>query len=163
VSVVPTRRLALVVLALGVVLAVAPVPLPSVWAVAGILAAVAVLLAVGDALAAVRPGALTLERHHPPVVVAGTTATLEWVVRSDATRSVRLLVADELAPSLRAAARRFDVRVPAGDVVRVSTPFQPMRRRARVHPVPAHATGSIRAGPRGDPHRRTPRSRVPTA
>jgi uncharacterized protein (DUF58 family) len=61
-------------------------------------------------------------------VVAGTTATLEWVVRSDATRSVRLLVADELAPSLRAAARRFDVRVPAGDVVRVSTPFQPMRR-----------------------------------
>jgi uncharacterized protein (DUF58 family) len=128
VSVVPTRRLALVVLALGVVLAVAPVPLPSVWAVAGILAAVAVLLAVGDALAAVRPGALTLERHHPPVVVAGTTATLEWVVRSDATRSVRLLVADELAPSLQAAARRFDVRVPAGDVVRVSTPFQPMRR-----------------------------------
>jgi uncharacterized protein (DUF58 family) len=128
VSVVPTRRLALVVLALGVVLAVAPVPLPSVWAVAGILAAVAVLLTVGDALAAVRPGALTLERHHPPVVVAGTTATLEWVVRSDATRSVRLLVADELAPSLRAAARRFDVRVPAGDVVRVSTPFQPMRR-----------------------------------
>jgi uncharacterized protein (DUF58 family) len=128
VSVVPTRRLAFVVLALGVVLAVAPVPLPSVWAVAGILAAVAVLLTVGDALAAVRPGALTLERHHPPVVVAGTTATLEWVVRSDATRSVRLLVADELAPSLRAAARRFDVRVPAGDVVRVSTPFQPMRR-----------------------------------
>ena len=45
-SVVPTRRLALVVLALGVVLAVAPVPLPSVWAVAGILAAVAVLLAL---------------------------------------------------------------------------------------------------------------------
>jgi uncharacterized protein (DUF58 family) len=128
VSVVPTRRLALVVLALGVVVAVAPVPLPPVWAVAGILAVVAVLLAVGDALAAVRPGALTLERHHPPVVVAGSTAALEWVVRSDATRSVRLLVADELAPSLRATARRFDIRVPAGDVVRVSTTLQPMRR-----------------------------------
>ena len=37
-------------------------------------------------------------------------------------------VADELAPSLGAGARRFDVSIPAGDVARVATRIRPTRR-----------------------------------
>ncbi len=127
-SIVPTRRLALVVLAIAVAVAVLPLPRPPLWSVAALLALVAVVVTAIDALAAVRPGAFTFERRHPPVVVAGTSASVEWVVTSRAERPVRLQVADELAPSLQAAARRFDVRVPAGDVVRVSTTIRPLRR-----------------------------------
>jgi len=128
VSILPTRRLAIVVLVVAAVLAVAPLPEVPIWIVAVVVAAVGVVLVVLDALAAVRPGALTLERRHPPVVVADSTAEIEWTVASEARRPVRLLVADELAPSLRATARRFDVRVPAGDVTRVRTTIRPLRR-----------------------------------
>ncbi len=124
----PTRRLAIVAAVLAAALLLYPgddVPvLRSVLVLTGALVALAVL----DALLAVRPGRLVLERRHQPVVVAGTTAPLTWVVRSEAGRSVRLHVADLLAPSLRAGARRFTVRLPAGDQARVSTTVTPLRR-----------------------------------
>jgi len=128
VSVLPTRRLALVALVLAGALLLYPggdVPV-----LATVLVLTSLLLVVGlvDALVGTSPRHLVLERRHPPVVVVGKPATLTWVVRSDARRSVRVHVADQLAPSLGAGARRFTVRIPAGDQARVSTTLRPVRR-----------------------------------
>jgi uncharacterized protein (DUF58 family) len=128
VSVLPTRRLAIVAAVLAVALLLYPGGDVPVLGGVAVLTAVLVALAVLDAAAGVRPGRLVLERRHPPVVVAGTEATITWVVRSEAGRPVRLHVADLLAPSLRAGARRFTVRLPAGDQARVTTTLRPLRR-----------------------------------
>jgi uncharacterized protein (DUF58 family) len=128
VSVLPTRRLALVALVVAVALVFYPgadVPvLPSVLA----LTAGLVLVGLLDGLVATSPRQLVLERRHPPVVVAGHEAEVTWVVRSESRRRLRVHVADELAPSLQAGARRFSVRLPAGGVARLSTRIRPLRR-----------------------------------
>lgn len=125
---IPTRRLAV----LGAVLAAAAVLLP--WRGAPVLV-VAALVTVGlaalglaDGWFGTSPRHLVVERSHPPVVVAGHEATLTWTLRSESRRSLRVHLADELAPSLRALTRRATVRIPAGDTVRVSTTIRPLRR-----------------------------------
>lgn len=127
-SLLPTRRLALVASVLAVALLVYPGDeVPVLWGVA-VLTAALVLVALLDALIGTSPAALVLERRHPPVVVAGQQATVTWVVRSEARRSLRIHVADQLAPSLQAGARRFTVRLPPGDQVRITTTVTPLRR-----------------------------------
>lgn len=127
-SLLPTRRLALV----GAVLAVALLAYPRddvpVLAAVGVLTALLVLLGLADAVIGTAPRQLVVHRQHPPVVVAGTQAEVQWELRSSARRTLRVSVADEMAPSLRARARRFTVRVPPGGTATVSTTIRPLRR-----------------------------------
>src|SRR5690606_25106234 len=86
------------------------------------------LVVLLDGFLGTSPAQIVVGREHPPVVVAGTTAPLRWEIRSEARRTLRIEAADELAPSLRAGSRRFRVKVPAGDVARVTTTIHPLRR-----------------------------------
>jgi len=128
VNLLPTRRLALVAAALGVALLGFPRDdVPVLMAVAA-LTVVLVIIGLADAAIGTAPRQLVVRRQHPPVVVAGTEAEVHWEIRSSARRSLRVSVADELAPSLRARARRFSARIPPGGTTSVSTTIRPLRR-----------------------------------
>jgi len=128
VTVLPTRRLALVAAVCAVALLAYPREDLPVVAVVGIVTALVILVGLFDALWGTSPRLLTVRRQHPPVVVAGKEATVQWEVRSTSTRSLRVSLADELAPSLRASARRASVRVPPGGTARVTARIRPLRR-----------------------------------
>jgi uncharacterized protein (DUF58 family) len=132
VSLLPTRRLAILAALVAVAMLAFPLTgaaddLPIVWSV---VAVTAVLVAIGllDGLIGTNPRQLVLERRHPPVIEVGHEGPITWVVRSDARRRLRVRVADELAPSLQPSARRFDLVVPGGDAVRTSARLEPSRR-----------------------------------
>ena len=127
-SLLPTRRLALVAAVLAVALLAFPRDDVPVLAAVVMLTAFLVLLGLADAAIGTSPRHLVVRRQHPPVVVAGTEAEVHWEVRSSARRTLRVSVADELAPSLRARARRFSTKVRPGGAVLVSTTIRPLRR-----------------------------------
>ncbi len=131
-SLLPTRRLAVVAALVAVAMLAFPVTgmaddLPIVWAVVAV-TAVLVVIGLLDAWIGTNPRQLVLERRHPPVLEVGREGTVTWVLRSDSRRRLRVRVADELAPSLHAGARRFDLTIPAGDSARLSTRIRPSRR-----------------------------------
>jgi len=130
---VPTWRL---VVAAGVgslaVLLVPVRPPLGLWVVNGVL----LVAAVVDWLLAVRPGELEVERDLPGIVPLGAEARVVWRVAhggrggrwSPGGRGVRVRLADELAPSLRAVTRRARVVVPARGRVTAATTIRPSRR-----------------------------------
>jgi uncharacterized protein (DUF58 family) len=89
---------------------------------------VLVLAAVADALASPDPASVEVERDLPEVLTLGTPGTLTWTVRNRSGRRVVVAVADELAPSLGAATRRFRLRLRAGEEAEVRTGLRPVRR-----------------------------------
>src|SRR5690606_18610096 len=105
---VPTRRLA-VVAALGALAVVAADSVVAFWVVNGLLVAVAVL----DWSLTPAAGRVEVRRDVSEAVPLGGRATLTWRVRNPTERAVSVVVADELAPSLRPTRRRFEARVPA--------------------------------------------------
>ncbi len=125
---VPTRRTAAVALAAAVALLAYPGRPLNVFAGAGITTAIVLLVAFADSLIGTAPGRLELQRRHPPVVVAGRTAEIRWTVRSLSRRKLSVELADQLAPSLRASARRFRVRIPPEGTVTVTATLEPLRR-----------------------------------
>jgi uncharacterized protein (DUF58 family) len=96
------------------------------WVVNGVLA----VAAVADWWLAVRPVAVEVERELPGIVPLGTQARVVWRIsrRAGWERGVRVRVADELAPSLRAVTRRVRVVVPARGRVTAATAIRPSRR-----------------------------------
>ena len=88
------------------------------------------LLAVAllDALAALSPGKLDVGRSLPPAVTLDRQAEVTWTVHNPRRRSLRVALADELAPSLRADTRRAAARIPGRGTLRASTPIRPARR-----------------------------------
>ena len=122
---VPTRRLA-------AVLAVASLLVLALPGDAGVTLVVVdgliLVAAVVDLLLAPRPSSIEVVRDLPGVVSLGAEATVAWRVRSRSKRRVPVLVADELAPSLRAGDRRVRVRLAPGEEVRASTTIRPARR-----------------------------------
>lgn len=125
---VPTSRAAL----LGAVLALSFLAYPGgdlpVWVTAAAVTGFVAVLSVADGLVGTSPRHVVVRREHPPVVVLGQEASVRWQLRSTARRRLRISCADELAPSLRAAGRRFRVTVPAGGAVSVGTTIRPIRR-----------------------------------
>ena len=122
---VPTRRLALVVAAASLaVFALPPDGGASLLVVDGLLLAVAVV----DGLLAPSPRRIEVERDLPEVVTLGRSATVAWRLRNTAGRRAEVLVADQLAPSLRAGDRRARVRLTAGGEAVASTTIRPARR-----------------------------------
>jgi uncharacterized protein (DUF58 family) len=122
---VPTVRLALVALAASVVVLLLP---GGGWwwllAVDGVILAAA----LADAWAAPAPRALPLTRSLPPAVTLGAEAEVGWTLRNPTRRALRVALADELAPSLRATTRRAGGRVPAGGTLTATTAIRPARR-----------------------------------
>jgi uncharacterized protein (DUF58 family) len=126
--VLPTRRAAVVALAAAAGLLLWRGEAVSPWVVASVVTSVVLVLALLDALWGTSPSKLVVQRRHPPVVVAGRDARLEWTLRSESGRALTVELADQLAPSLRAGARRIRMKVPAGGSATVSTGFSPLRR-----------------------------------
>lgn len=91
---------------------------------------VLLLIAAADALLAPSPRALEIGRDLPDQVALGATSRSALVIRNAGPRSLRIGVADELAPSLRADTRRWEVRVPAHSEARIDTRIRPGRRGA---------------------------------
>ncbi len=122
---IPTRRLALVAVALSVPVLLVPLSLASSLAVVdgGLVA-----LAVVDWLAATRPGSLAVERRLPAVVSLGAEAEVEWRVGNRTRRRLAVALADELAPSLGAGSRRGRLSVPPLSLGTASTTLRPTRR-----------------------------------
>jgi uncharacterized protein (DUF58 family) len=123
---VPTRRLAGVAALASVALLVAPGGgvLVELLAVNGAL----VLVALVDALLAPAPGSVPVERTLPGAVTLGATAEISWTVRNPRRRALRVALADELAPSLRADTRRATARIPRGGTLHAETEIRPARR-----------------------------------
>ena len=122
---VPTRRLALVAVGVAALRLLLPDDLPG-----GALALAVLVLAVGlvDWAVAVGPQQVEVGRAVPAVVPLGGEAELRWRVTNTARRPVRAHVADELAPSLRVARRRFTVDLPPRGTATVRTTIRPSRR-----------------------------------
>jgi uncharacterized protein (DUF58 family) len=86
------------------------------------------LLALVDSLLAPAPGSLPVERTLPGAVTLGAAAEISWTVRNPRRRAVRVALADELAPSLRADTRRTAARIPRGATLQAATEIRPARR-----------------------------------
>jgi uncharacterized protein (DUF58 family) len=122
---VPTRRLAAVAaLAALVVLVIPGGGLGWLVVVNAVLLAVAVV----DAGLAPQPRDMAVTRTMPPAVTLGASAELTWRVRNPRRRKVRVGLADELAPSLRATTRRVVGTVPGRGVLTATTELRPARR-----------------------------------
>lgn len=140
---VPAPRLALVVVVAAALIAVLPeagririggVELDTRFVVVNlVLAAVALL----DGVLTPAPAAMAVSREHARAVTLDQLATLSWEVDGGRSRrwgsSRRVWLADQLAPSLQATARRVMVRVPPRGVARASVELRP-RRRGRFQP-----------------------------
>jgi uncharacterized protein (DUF58 family) len=121
---VPTRRLGLVALLLAAVVLVVPDRVNGLLVVNGLLLAVA----VADWALAPAPGRIGVERLFPDVVTLRARAELAWRISNPTTRRQRIGIADQLAPSVRAGARRAEVEVPENGSVVVRTAIRPVRR-----------------------------------
>jgi hypothetical protein len=88
---VPTRRLALVaVVASAAVLALS---LPSPWSLV-VVNAVLLALAALDAVLALDPDAVPIERHVPDVLALGGSGTVTWRIDNPSDRTLVLVFAD---------------------------------------------------------------------
>ena len=90
------------------------------------------------------PRVAEIGRDLPAQVALGGTARSALVVRNPTARTLRLAVADELAPSLRADTRRWRVTVPPRSEARVDTRIRPGRRgRFRPAEVAVRSVGPL--------------------
>ena len=122
---VPTGRLALVAALAS--LAVAAFPGDSTT---GLLVVNGLLLAVAlaDWWAAPRPSAIPVERRLPGIVALHQPAEVSWTVTNPGESTLRVSLADQLAPSLRAATRRLSLTVPGHGRATATTTLRPSRR-----------------------------------
>src|SRR6188508_349344 len=107
---VPTRRLAVVALALaGVRLLLPDVPFAQ-----GLLVLDLLLLAVAavDWLLAPAPNRVDVQREMPPALTLDQASQITWHLTNPTRRRLHVVFSDELAPSLHATARRAAVTVP---------------------------------------------------
>lgn len=122
---VPTGRLALVAALAS--LAVARFPGDSTN---GLLVVNGVLLVVASAdwWAAPRPSSIEVVRTMPGIVALGQATDVSWTVTNPGDATLRLSVADQLAPSLHAASRRLSLAVPGRARATATTTIRPTRR-----------------------------------
>jgi len=88
------------------------------------------LLAVAlvDVALATDPMRLDVRRSLPPVLALRGEGELTWTVRNPTDRRLRVALADDLAPSLRATTRRLRGTLPPGATLQTTTALQPSRR-----------------------------------
>ena len=123
---VPTWRLPIVAAAASVVVLL--LPLDPAWVSVVIVNALLLAAAVTDWLLAVRPEVIPVTREAPGVVPLNGRAEIVWRVTNPTDRRLRVRLADELAPSLRAESRRASVVVAPEGRATARTALQPTRR-----------------------------------
>jgi uncharacterized protein (DUF58 family) len=121
---VPTARLAAVAAALAVAVVVLPDPGVALLGANGLLLAAAAV----DWARAIRPETLPVVRTLPAIVALDGEAEVAWTVANPTGRRVRVHLADDLAPSLRAGTRRARLDVPPGRRAIARTTIRPARR-----------------------------------
>jgi len=139
---VPTVRLAVVVALSSLVVALSPSP----WVTFAIVEAAVVVVGATDWALGTRPGSVSVERHVPGVIPLDGDAEVLWRVGNGAPlrgplgpraplrarrrrgRRLRVALADDLAPSLRASSRRVRVVVPASGQSSARATLRPSRR-----------------------------------
>src|ERR1700730_3142607 len=123
---VPTVRLVVAASLLSLVVLVTPLPTP--W---GFVAAVGALALAGgaDLILAPDPSAIAVQRVLPhTLTLASGGGEVRWRITNPSRRSLRITVADELAPSLRPGTRRFRVTVPPLGTATSRAELNPTRR-----------------------------------
>lgn len=142
----PTRRLALVAAVASI--AVLALPGPG-WTPLLVVDGLLLFLAVVDVGVAVDPGRLDVRRDLPPVVALSREGHVRWSVRNPTRRAVRVGLADDLAPSLRATTRRASGRVPPGATLTATARLRPSRRgRFELHDLAVRVDGPLGLGAR---------------
>ena len=146
IGVAPTRRLAgAAAVASLVVLLVPGGGLGWLVVVNGVLLAVA----LADAAVAPGPSRLDARRSLPSAITLGTEAEVAWALRNPTRRHLRVALADELAPSLRATTRRASGLIPPGGGFRASATLRPARRgRFTPTKLAVRVDGPLRLGAR---------------
>ena len=122
---VPTWRLGAAAVVLAPVAAVLPTGL---WTALALVNGVLLAAAVVDAALAPAVRTLTVERDMPAALTLDGQATVRWYVANPARRRLRVRLADQMAPSLRADDRRARLVVPPGGRATASTRIHPSRR-----------------------------------
>ncbi|HMK11314.1 MAG TPA: hypothetical protein VK461_07020, partial [Acidimicrobiales bacterium] len=122
---VPTWRLAIVAAALAPVLLLLP---GNGWSRLIIVDAVLLIVALADAAVAPTPSEVLVTRTVPGVLSLGAEATVSWDVTNPTSKSLKVAVADQLAPSMHAGTRRFRTRVPRRGNATATTEIRPSRR-----------------------------------
>ena len=122
---VPTGRLALVAAVASLVVAAFPGD-----STTGLLVVNGLLLTIAlvDWWTATRPSSVGIERRVPGIVALGQQVEVSWTVTNPSEGTVRLSLADQLAPSLRAADRRLAMAVPGRGRATATTTIRPSRR-----------------------------------
>jgi uncharacterized protein (DUF58 family) len=138
---VPTGRLALVAAALSLAVLALPLPAPlGLLIVNGAL----LVVAAADGLLAPRPARVDVQRDLPAVLPLNGDGVVAWTVTNPLRRRLRVGVADELAPSLRAATRRVRLSVAAHERLTAETTIRPSRRgRFEPHEVVVRVGGPL--------------------
>ncbi|MGH8906357.1 MAG: DUF58 domain-containing protein [Egibacteraceae bacterium] len=122
---VPTWRLPALAALAAVVIVVAP---GSGVALAVALNVVLLAVAVADWAFALKPADLDVEREVPQALTLGGDGEVVWRVANPSGRRLRVRLADELPPSLRASDRRARLVVPAGGRAVARAVIRPSRR-----------------------------------
>ena len=139
---VPTRRLAVV----AVALAVARLLLPNdfsggLYTLDGAL----LVVAVADWLLAPAPRRIGVERVAPAVITLGQRGDVTWTLTNSTRRRQPVSIADALAPSLHAETRRASATLPPEGTARIRTTVQPTRRgRFRLDQLVVRVDGPLR-------------------
>ena len=118
-----TRRAALVVAVASIAMIGA-----RTWVGFAVINALLLLVAAVDWGLAPSPRRVAVERDLPDVVALDTVGSCAWQVTNPTNRRLVVDLADELAPSLRARARRVRLTVKARGAVEARTAFKPARR-----------------------------------
>lgn len=108
-----------------------------------------VLIAFGDALLAVDPRRLEVTRALPPLLVLRSEGEVRWTISNPTGHRLRVSLADDLAPSLGAASRRFTGIVPPEARLVGATSIGPLRRgRFELHDLVLRVVGPLGLGAR---------------
>ena len=144
---VPTRRTG--VLALVVAIVVLLLPLDGLWPVLLLANLVLLLVVLVDVALATDPRRLEIDRELPPVIALRGAGEVTWRVRNPTNRTLRIALADELAPSLRASTRRLRGTVPGGAILRSTASLRPSRRgRFEIDGIVVRVEGPLGIGAR---------------
>ena len=138
---VPQLRLVVAAAVLSILVATAPGS-----STVGLLVVNLVLLLVAlvDWRLAPSPADADIERRVPGVVSLGQVASITWSVTNPGPRTLRLVLADELAPSLRAQRRRVGIEVPSKGRAAATVEVRPTRRgRFELRQIAVRVVGPI--------------------
>jgi uncharacterized protein (DUF58 family) len=124
-TVVLSPRLAVVVLLASGFVAVIPFSLRQRMSVVVVICVVLVII---DVVLAVDPNHVTIRRQLPSSVSLNATAPISWDVSHSSAHRQRIVISDEIMPSLSVKQRTFEIVVPAGSPTVVSSTMRPTRR-----------------------------------